>query len=186
MTPGLRKIALTAHIATSVGWLGAVVAFLALAVLGLTGRDVPPARGAYLTMDALAWYAILPLCLAALITGVIQSLGTHWGLLRHYWVVVKLLVTLVSTFILLLHLRPIGHLAGLAADGPVSDGVYLAGKIQLVVAAGGALLALLALTVLSVFKPTGRTPYGWRKWRERRRAAPVPRVTPRSDRGIPG
>jgi hypothetical protein len=37
MTPRLRKFALTAHVTSSVGWLGAVAAFLALAVAGLTG-----------------------------------------------------------------------------------------------------------------------------------------------------
>ena len=64
MTSGLRKLGLTAHVTTSIGWLGAVAAFLALAVAGLTGQDVPTVRGAYLAMGLTAWYVILPLCLA--------------------------------------------------------------------------------------------------------------------------
>lgn len=39
MTPRLRKVALTAHVASSVGWLGAVVVFLAIAVVGVTSDD---------------------------------------------------------------------------------------------------------------------------------------------------
>jgi hypothetical protein len=39
MTPGLRKFALTTHVTSSVGWLGAVVAFLALAIVGLISQD---------------------------------------------------------------------------------------------------------------------------------------------------
>ena len=35
MTPGLRKFALTTHVTSSVGWLGAVGAFLALAIAGV-------------------------------------------------------------------------------------------------------------------------------------------------------
>ena len=39
-------IAITAHITSSVGWLGAVAAFLALAVAGLTSQDVQLVRAA--------------------------------------------------------------------------------------------------------------------------------------------
>jgi len=50
MTPGLRKFALTAHVTSSVGWLGAVAGFLALAVAGLTNHDGQLVRGLYLAM----------------------------------------------------------------------------------------------------------------------------------------
>jgi hypothetical protein len=36
MAPRLRKFGLTGHVDSSVGWLGAVSSFLALAVTGLT------------------------------------------------------------------------------------------------------------------------------------------------------
>jgi hypothetical protein len=48
LTPGLRKFALTAHVVSSVGWLGAVVAFLALAVVGLASEDAELVRAVYL------------------------------------------------------------------------------------------------------------------------------------------
>lgn len=41
--PRLRKFALTAHITSSVGWLGAVVCFLALSIVGLASDDVQSA-----------------------------------------------------------------------------------------------------------------------------------------------
>lgn len=39
MTPALRKLNLTAHITSSVGWLGAVASFLALSIAGLTSTN---------------------------------------------------------------------------------------------------------------------------------------------------
>ncbi len=168
LTPQLRRLALTAHIVASVGWLGAVAAFLALAVVGLVSPDVLLVRGAYAVMGALAWYAILPLCLAALATGVIQSLGTVWGLFRHYWVLVKLVINLLSTLILLVHMRPIDAIAGIAAAGPIGGGAHLQLRVQLAVAAGLAVLALLIATTLSVYKPQGLTPSGWRTRHARR------------------
>ncbi|MDQ6901046.1 MAG: hypothetical protein M3072_16375, partial [Candidatus Dormibacteraeota bacterium] len=86
MTPSLRKFALTAHVTCSVGWLGAVAGFLALAVAGLTSRDAQMVRGTYLAMDVTGWFVIVPLSFASLLTGLISSLGTPWGLFRHYWV----------------------------------------------------------------------------------------------------
>lgn len=85
MTPQLRKLALTAHVTSSVGWLGAVAGFLALALTGLTSEDNQMARAAYLAMELYCWFVIVPLSLTSPLTGVVQSLGTTWGLFRHYW-----------------------------------------------------------------------------------------------------
>ena len=87
MTPGLRKFALTTHVTSSVGWPGAVGAFLALAIAGVGSEDAQIVRAAYLAMHLITWSVIVPFCLAALLTGIVQSLGTTWGPFRHYWVV---------------------------------------------------------------------------------------------------
>src|SRR5438876_8144523 len=97
MTPRLRKFALTAHVTSSVGWLGAVVAYLALAIAGLTSQDAQRVRAACLAMELIGWFVIVPCSLAALLTGVVQSLGTEWGLFRHYWILVKFLLTIGAT-----------------------------------------------------------------------------------------
>jgi hypothetical protein len=86
MRSRLRKLVLTSHVTSAVGWLGAVAAYLALAVVGLTSQDSEMARAAYRSMEVIGWGVIVPCCLAALASGVIQSLGTEWGLLRHYWI----------------------------------------------------------------------------------------------------
>src|SRR5712691_5373000 len=103
MTPALRKLSFTAHVTSSVGWLGAVASFLVLSIAGLTSQDAETVRGAYLAMNLLGQFIIVPLSLAALLTGLVQSLGTHWGLFRHYWVLVKLTLTIGATLLLLLH-----------------------------------------------------------------------------------
>lgn len=181
MPPGVRRIALTAHVATSVGWLGAVAAFLALAVVGLTAGDAQAdgqadaqrVRAVYVAMDVIGWWVIVPLCLASLVTGVVQSLGTTWGLVRHYWVAIKLLLTVLSTVVLLIHMRPIGHVAGVALARPLAAGDLRAVRVQLTVDAGAALLVLLVTTTLSVVKPRGLTAYGRRKQREQRALMPT-------------
>jgi hypothetical protein len=163
MTPRLRKFALTAHVTFSVGWLGTVAVFLALAIAGLASQDAQKVQAAYLAMEMITWFVIVPLSLASFITGIVQSLGTTWGLFRHYWVLAKFLITNLATLLLLVHTQPIGILAGVAREMIVSDANVGRLQIQLVADAGAALLALLVATTLSVYKPRGLTPYGWRK-----------------------
>lgn len=169
MTPGLRKLALTAHVTFSVGWLGAVVAYLALAISGLTGQDASMVRAVYLAMELIGWFVIVPCSIAALLTGLVQSLGTEWGLFRHYWILVKFLLTIGGATILLLHMPAVSRMAGIAAATTWSGADSGVLQTQLVVHAAGGLVVLLAVTVLSVYKPWGRTLYGERRQQERRK-----------------
>jgi hypothetical protein len=173
MTPRIRKFALTAHIVSSVGWLGAVAGFLAFAIAGLTSDDAPSVRAAYLATEMITWYVIVPLSFASLTTGIIQSLGTTWGLFRHYWVLAKLVLTGLATVLLLVHTQPIEHVASVAAVTSLARDDLLELRIQLVADAGAALVVLLVTTALSVYKPRGMTPYGWRKDREERAPPPL-------------
>src|SRR6267378_951832 len=168
MTSGLRKFALTAHVTFSVGLLGSIAAFLALAVAGLISQDAQMVRAAYLAMELIARFVIVPLAFASLLTGLIQSLGTPWGLFRHYWVVVKLLLTVFAAVVLLVKMELIGYAARVAAETTLSRVHLRAAGIQLVVHAAGGLLVLLVPAVLSVYKPPGVTRYGWRKQYEQR------------------
>lgn len=160
MTPSVRKLALTTHIGSSVGWLGAVAAFLALSVAGVAGQDPQMVRAAYLAMHLVTWFVIVPFSVAALVTGVIQSLGTQWGLFRHYWIVAKLGLTVVATLILLVHTQPIGQVAAFAATSTLAPDDLGPIRIRLIADAGAALMALLVATTLSVYKPWGMTSYG--------------------------
>jgi hypothetical protein len=164
MPPRLRKLALTAHVATTVGWLGAVVVFLALAVVGLTSQDAQTVRGAYLVMEPTAWLVLVPLAFASLLTGIVQALGTPWGLVRHYWVLFKLLITAFATVVLLIYMQTFTFMAGVAADPSADLGVVRNASPRL--HATLALLVLLVATVLAVYKPRGMTPYGQRKQSE--------------------
>ena len=166
MTPRVRRFALTAHVASSVGWLGAIAGFLALAVVGLTSQDAQTVRGAYLVMEPAAWFVLVPLAFASLLTGLVQSLGTTWGLFRHYWVLFKLLINIVATIVLLTYMETFRFMAGVAADPSADLGAVR--NVSPALHAGAALLLLLTATVLSVYKPRGVTPYGQRRLRQKR------------------
>lgn len=165
MAPGLRKLNFTAHLTTSVAWVGAVGSFLALSVAGLASQNPDTVRGAYVAMNLLGEFVIVPLSLAAFLTGLAQSLGTEWGLLRYYWVATKLVLTIGATLLLLLH--QFNAVAGAArrvsmAPAGIRPEVGSVG-IQLVGDAGLALVVLLVIATLGVYKPWGLTRYGLRK-----------------------
>ena len=166
MTPGTRKLVLTAHVVTSVGWLGAAAASLALAIAGFTSPDLQLVRAAYLMMDVTARYVLLPLSLASLLTGTIQSLGTRWGLLRHYWVVTKLVINVMGTIILVRYLKSLSDLAAVARDLTSSTGALdVLRSPTVTLRACIALCHLFVATALSIYKPHRLTRLGRRRLR---------------------
>lgn len=167
MTPALRRFTFTTHITSSVGWAGAVLAFLALAVIGFTSDDPVKVRGAYLLMAPAAWIVLVPLAHVSLLSGIVLSLGSSWGLLRHYWVVLKLGITVFATVILLIYMGTFSQMAGVAAD-PVID-LAAVRNASPIVHAVLALALLLVATVLGIYKPFGMTAYGIRRLDGQRR-----------------
>lgn len=157
---------LVAHVSSSVGWLGAVFAFLGVALVGLTSDDADTARAAYVVMEPAAWMVLVPLAVASLLTGLIQSLGTPWGLFRHYWVIFKLVINVAAAVILIAYMQSLAAMAEVASD----PGAELSDirNPSPVLHAAAALVLLLLATLLGVFKPQGMTRYGRRKLQEER------------------
>jgi hypothetical protein len=169
MPPRLRKFALTAHITFSVGWIGAVVAFLALVVAGMTSQDAPMLRAAWIAMELTGSFAIVPLALASLLSGLVMSLGTKWGLFRHYWTLFSLVLTILATVVLLVNMQTVSFFAGIAAEtGRADVGALRVGLPGELLHASVGLLVLLVIQVLNMYKPRGMTAYGWRKQHEQR------------------
>ena len=168
MSPRIRKLMLTVHVAASVGWIGAIAAYITLNVPALASDEEQTVRAAYLMMDVLMRYALIPLAATALTTGIVQALGTPWGLFRHYWVTISLALTIFAFVILVLHLPAVEEMAADAAD-PRTDLSRLEGDLFHSV---GGLIVLLVPLVLNIYKPRGLTRYGWRRTRDQRVNAP--------------
>lgn len=163
MAARFRKLVLTAHVVCSVGSLGGVITFFVLAVAGLVSQDTHIVRGAYTSMEITAKLVIMPLIFGSLLTGLVQSLGTTWGLFRHYWVLIKFLLTVFTAIVLLLQLGSISYMADVAFETTIPSTDLHRLRSSLVVHAAGGLLVLLVTTTLSIYKPQGMTRYGVRK-----------------------
>lgn len=174
MAPPVRKAFLTLHVIASVGWLGSVAAFLVLSVVAAYGADAGAVRTAFLAMNIVGWYAVVPLNVLAVVTGLVQAVGTPWGLLRYYWISVKLVLTVIGTGLLLMHQTMVGTAAAsMLAGSPLPQGMSLHTMgVQLVWDAGLGLFLLTVLTVLSVFKPWGMTQSALRRQSQRLASAP--------------
>jgi hypothetical protein len=160
MPHSVRKLALTAHVTTSVAWMGGVACFLALSIAGFTSQQHSTVQAAYVAMNLICWSVVAPLSVVSPISGLVQAIGTPWGLSKHYWVLVKLLVTVPCTLALLLHMLPTTQLAAAAMQGALVDEAMRELRVQLIADSAVALVALSLVVALAVYKPRGLTRAG--------------------------
>ncbi|MFJ6747969.1 MULTISPECIES: DUF2269 domain-containing protein [unclassified Streptomyces] len=152
-----RRATLVVHVAVSVGWLGLTLGLLTLGIAGYTTGSPETAAVAYRAMKIFGDWLVLPVALLTLLSGLVLSLRTAWGLARYRWVLTKFWLTLITTLLSVFSLRPgINHLAAEAAAGaPTPD-------INLVIAPSVATATYLFMTAISVLKPWGPTTRGSR------------------------
>lgn len=160
MSPPVRKAVLAAHLACSVGWIGAAADYLALAIAAEASADPATVRASWIAMELTGWYVLVPLALGALLSGLVMALGSRWGLLRHYWVLISLLLTVVAAAVLVMHMPTVSSLADRAR---VADAAGLEQVGTDLVHPGVGLVVLFAIQVLNVYKPHGMTRYGQRR-----------------------
>lgn len=168
MSASLRRAALAIHIITSVGWIGAAAGYLVLGVLAAVSDQPPIVRAAWIGMEVIGWQAVVPLGGLALLTGLAMSLGTSWGLVRHYWVLFALVLTLLSLTVLILHMPAVMASADVARTGDDRSVLALGGDV-LHPALG--LVVLVVVAVLNVYKPRGVTGFGRKRPQPSTRAA---------------
>lgn len=162
MTASTRKLLLTVHVALSIGWVGALSGFAVLSIAGLVSDDVLVARSVYVSMDLINRTVIVPFAILALLTGIVQSLGTPWGLVRHYWVLFKLLIIAAATFMLLMKTGQISTMATVASQPSFTVADLSELRVSILVHAIAGLAVLLWATALGMYKPKGLTSFGAR------------------------
>ncbi len=170
LTAGRRKALLTLHVTTAVGWLGVDVALLVLAVAGRAGVD---AAVVYPAMGLIGRLLFVPLSVLAWLIGVANAVVTPWGLIRHRWVLTKLVLTTGMLVAILFLLRPNLN-AAWELGAALPDGV----RLDLLMAPAVSSTLLVAATLLSTYKPWGRT-----RWQ--RRSMPSGRVRASAGTGGP-
>lgn len=159
LTPRWRKLMLVLHILGGVGWMGLDVGLVALAFTAATTASASAAAGSYAALGMIIPLGVLPLSLVMLITGVLLGVATKWGLIRYWWVAVKLAVGLILTALVLAVLLPAA--GGLGPAGSYPDGAAVRAALgpvatQIVFPPLVSFAALGFALILSVFKPWGR------------------------------
>ncbi|MEO5807019.1 hypothetical protein [Devosia sp.] len=117
--------------------------------------DMALVDASYLGMNLITWPIIVPLAFLSLLVGVLQSLGTPWGLFRYYWVIAKLVLTVVAVVVLLIQTPIIGSLAQAAHGGDLTS--LASGRFAMILHSAGGMAVLVLATILSVYKPRGMT-----------------------------
>lgn len=181
LSSSYRKLVLTLHMITTMGWLGSAAAYIPIAANVLTNQDTSFVQSAIQIMVLIANFIVVPMAFVSLLTGIALSLGSRWGLFRHYWILFKLVLTVIALFMLVAYTQALGQMAAIAVQRTLSsnDISILKDPIHLLHSSGGLFVVLLA-TVMSVYKPKGMTKYGWRKQQEvKKKPDSIPYSIPR-------
>ncbi len=175
-----RRVWLTIHVGVSVAWIGIEACILLLTVVGLTTDDRATLRASFIALGVLGSGVTIPVAVITLVSGVVLSVRTTWGLVQHWWIVIKLALTVAltagSTLLLNGRLREAADRASALPEGTISAGDIGWMRFQILSSTIVVIAALVAATVLSVFKPVGRTPWG--RGSDRARARGPRRATP--------
>jgi uncharacterized membrane protein len=151
----LRKTVLLVHIVGGGTWFGLDVAMAVLVFTAIATPDPATRAHALQSLALIAVWPMLTAALASLITGVLLGLGSRYGLVRYWWVAIKLVLNLTLTALIVFSLRgEINEIAGvgrLLAAGQPADWDYADMLFPPIVSP----TALTIAFILSIFKPWG-------------------------------
>lgn len=151
----VRQILLIVHILSAGAWVGLDVVLAVLVVTALRARDPGLVASSFQALG-LVGMPLITSALLSLVTGLLLGVVTHWGLLRYWWVTIKLGITVVLIVLVLVLLRPgldaaAAHGRRLLAD-PTATGD--SSSLLFPPAVSGAMLVV--AVALSVIKPRAR------------------------------
>jgi hypothetical protein len=153
MRPRTRKAVLVLHILAGGAWVGLDVMLGVLVFTPVLASDPATAALCYQVLPLLTW-PLVTAALASLVTGVVLGLGTHYGLLRYWWVAVKLGLNVVLAVLVWVLLRP--GLEAAAEYGRQLSAAVPTDVSTLVFPPIVSTSALVVATALAVYKPWGR------------------------------
>jgi hypothetical protein len=154
---------LVLHVVMGIGWMGVDIALFVLLMTARTTDDARLVVSGFNAIRLIVPVAVPPLSLGILATGLTLGLGTRWGLVRYWWVLVKLVLAVVMTVLVYVSLVPgVTSMAVLATTTSSADAVRASlGPLPTVLLFPPivSFLMLGTATILSIFKPWRRTPW---------------------------
>ncbi|WP_410663302.1 hypothetical protein [Amycolatopsis sp. lyj-84] len=183
LSPGKRKLWVMLHVGLSVSWLGIAVAMVVLSTVGYTTESAGLRHASYELMHVFDLFIVIPTMMLSILTGLVVSLGSKWGLVKHWWVLLKLLIALAIPAVAIVESQWVQELAERTTDPAAEPGGT---GLTLMICMIAFSAALWTATYLSVFKPGGKTRWGARNT-ERERAARAGKTRRAAgERGVPG
>jgi hypothetical protein len=151
-----RKGVLLVHIASAGVWLGIDVVMGVLVFTALLSDDDRTKALSFRALELVAVGPLLATGLVCLLTGILLGLSSKYGLVRYWWVAVKLVLSLLLTALVLVALAP--EVAAAAERARQFDAGLPAplGIGNLIFPPIVSPTALLVAMTLAVFKPWGR------------------------------
>lgn len=150
-----RKGFLVLHIVAAAAWFGIDLALGILVVRALLTVDPAVASTSLLALELFAIWPMFGASVVCLASGAVLGLGSRYGLVRYWWVAVKLAINLLMSALIVIALRPsVAEAADIAERLAAGDPTAVV-PADLLFPVLVAPTLLLTAYLLSVFKPWG-------------------------------
>ncbi|UUZ83686.1 hypothetical protein LJK88_07655 [Paenibacillus sp. P26] len=155
-----KQLIIVIHVLSVVCWLGGAMAMLLLGMYMLKAEN---GEQLYYTLDNMHLIDVVFIrytALVALLTGIVLSVWTNWGLFKHYWILIKLILTLALIAFGIEYmgdwLSQIVRMAKQERFLALSDAAFLKASYSLIGGALANIVSLVFMTAISYFKPFGK------------------------------
>lgn len=157
LTP--RRWLLLLHLLFCAIMFGGAMVFLILSITAVSTNDESILKACYISMHMLAKTSVRASAIGALVTGVLLSVLTQWGLFKHYWIIAKEGLTILAIIA-----GPIGMVSWTlkavtltTADGlnALQDPEFIVNSGQMWIGITLQISSIVAMFAISIFKPWG-------------------------------
>ncbi|CAH1201890.1 hypothetical protein [Paenibacillus sp. JJ-223] len=148
------------HVISASSWIGGTLGMLLLGLYLYSAANGEQLAYTLASMEIIDENLLKYPALMTLLTGILLSIWTQWGLVKHYWIVIKLILTLTTILIGIFFLNHwTASLVDMVSEtgfATLQDHNFRSKWLAILLTASFNLLCLFIMVFITYFKPFGK------------------------------
>jgi uncharacterized membrane protein len=155
-----KQLIVALHVISAASWIGGTMGLILLLIYLKSAANGEQLAYTLSSMEVIDDNLLKYPALLTLLTGVLLSVWTQWGLVKHYWVAIKLVLTVATIMMGILFLdnwtASLGEMIEDMGLATLQSREFQTTWSSIIVMAGFNLASLLLMVFITYFKPFGK------------------------------